>query len=197
MTSLFPLFPSSSNELDFLSRSLFRIIAYATWCVLLNDEKVNERLEKRGNDKTQNKTQNYYARELQILIKKLTSLCERKIVKTTNPCPSELLSKASTDIFEQTVMQFSVLNDKVFHEVQDIFSSSTLRWRHCSPFYSRGCLREVRLFLSSDDWSQSQRFFFRYLRLKLVQNCFCRFNLVFLYSGHRVLSIFYEVHPYL
>lgn len=53
-------------------------MAYATWCVLLNDEKVNERLEKRGNDKTQNKTQNYYARGTADINKKINLAVRKK-----------------------------------------------------------------------------------------------------------------------
>ena len=42
------------------------------------------------------------------------------MVKNTNPRPSERLFKASTGIFAKNNYGFFVLNDKEFHEMQDI-----------------------------------------------------------------------------
>jgi len=52
--------------------------------------------------------------ELQEIIKNLFLLCERKMVKNTNPRPSERLSKASTGIFAKTTMDSPCLTTRNF-----------------------------------------------------------------------------------
>ena len=101
----------------------------------IDDEEVKELTEKLENENTNEKTlyeikffeeyldacdekreiEDITPVELQEIVKKeLFLLCERKMVKNTNPRPSERLSKAATSSFAKTTMDSPCLTTRNF-----------------------------------------------------------------------------------
>ena len=125
-------------------------MAVASRFVLLNDEQVKEFSESFDNENTKKKT--LYdlkvfkefldtcdeKREIEDIVpvtwsckkssKNLFSLCERKMVKSTNPRQSERSYKASTGIFQKTIMDFPSSTTKSFMRFK-IFKKKTVKIR--------------------------------------------------------------------